>query len=353
MSNIRQFSSKEAIQEEACLWISRLDRGLRDDEKVSLDAWLAESQSHRSALLDSASLWDDMSVLNELSGLFPQYQTKREEPASPKRIESWWAVAATFLVVAIGAGFGAQHVWFSSPVELAYSQQNVSTGVGEQKNIVLSDGSSLHINTNSSVTIDFDENERHLVLLKGEAHFQVAHDSERPFVVTAGDNTVTAVGTAFNLQYLDDQAFELVVTEGKVLVKDRFSANNQRSSLFSSRPVAEEGLLMFAGEKATVQGDVDERENLSEGDINDDLAWQEGMIVFKGEPLQDALDEIGRYTSVRFTVIDDTLKNKRVAGFFKVGDIDGLLSTLESSFDVNHQRVGENRIHLSSQKNAS
>lgn len=71
MNNIRQFSSKEDIQEQACLWISRLDRGLNSDEKTELDAWLSESNAHRQALLDAASLWDDMSVLNELSGLFP------------------------------------------------------------------------------------------------------------------------------------------------------------------------------------------------------------------------------------------------------------------------------------------
>ena len=83
--------------------------------------------------------------------------------------------------------------------------------VGEQKNITLADGSKLHLNTDSIVTVDFTENARNIVLLRGEAHFDVAHDTSRPFTVTAGNNTVTAVGTAFNMQYVDDQAFDLVV----------------------------------------------------------------------------------------------------------------------------------------------
>ena len=115
--------------------------------------------------------------------------------------------------------------------------------------MTLADGSKLHLNTNSVVTVDFSSTARNIVLLKGEAHFEVAHDTSRPFSVTAGNNTVTAVGTAFNMQYVDDNAFELVVTDGKVLVKDRFKASSSNESLFTKRPVAEEGLLMFAVKK--------------------------------------------------------------------------------------------------------
>merc|ERR1712098_585776 len=112
----------------------------------------------------------------------------------------------------------------------------------------------------------------------------------------------------------DDNAFELVVTDGKVLVKDRFKASSSNESLFTKRPVAEEGLLMFAGEKATVQGKVEARESMSQNDIDDDLAWQQGMIVFKGEPLEAVLAEIGRYTPVRFNISDESLRKRRVAG---------------------------------------
>ncbi|MCZ8528071.1 FecR family protein [Alteromonas sp. PRIM-21] len=346
MNNIRQFSSKEDIQEQACLWVSRLDRGLKSDEKVELDTWLAESNAHRQALLDAASLWDDMSVLNELSGLFPQptarHTTKKR--ALPKN--AVWGIAATFLVMAIAIGVIVQRTWLNSTPEFAAVSQKVQTGVGEQKNVTLSDGSQLHLNTNSLVTVDFTSSARNIVLLKGEAHFEVAHDKTRPFSVTAGNNTVTAVGTAFNMQYVDDNAFELVVTDGKVLVKDRFKASSSNESLFGKRPVTEEGLLMFAGEKATVLGKVETRESMSQDEIDDDLAWQQGMIVFKGEPLESVLLEIGRYTPVRFHISDNSLRKRRVAGYFKVGDIDGLLSALESSFNITYEKVTETSIEL-------
>ncbi len=344
MNNIRQFSSKEDIQEQACLWISRLDRGLKSDEKTELDAWLSESNAHRQALLDAASLWDDMSVLNELSGLFPQ-PTSRQKKGNMSKT-AVWGIAATFLVMAIAVGVVVQRTWLNSTPEFAAVMQKVQTGVGEQKNVTLADGSKLHLNTNSVVTVDFSSTARNNVLLKGEAHFEVAHDKSRPFSVTAGNNTVTAVGTAFNMQYVDDNAFELVVTDGKVLVKDRFKASSSNESLFTKRPVAEEGLLMFAGEKATVQGKVEARESMSQNDIDDDLAWQQGMIVFKGEPLEAVLAEIGRYTPVRFNISDESLRKRRVAGYFKVGDIDGLLSALKSSFNINYEKVTETSIEL-------
>ncbi len=344
MNNISQFSSKEDIQELACLWISRLDRGLSDDEKVALDEWLSESNAHRQALLDAASLWDDMSVLNELSGLFPHPQT-REHNKGTRNKRIMWGMAATFFVLTVALSAIVQRVWFNSVPQFASVSDKVQTGIGEQKNVTLADGSKLLLNTNSVVTIDFSSNARNIVLLKGEAHFEVAHDKSRPFSVTAGNNTVTAIGTAFNMQYVDDNAFELVVTDGKVLVKDRFKVSSN-VSLFSNKPITEEGLLMFAGEKATVQGKLEERENLSQHDIDDDLAWQQGMIVFKGEPLEAVLAEIGRYTPIRFTLSDNALKKRRVAGYFKVGDIDGLLSALKNSFNIDYQKVTETSIEL-------
>jgi transmembrane sensor len=354
MNNIRQFSSKEDIQEQACLWISRLDRELSEDEKKQLDAWLAESPNHRKALMEAASLWDDMSVLNELSGLFPRHQNKTETRAHNRNnrregivTQARMSVAAAFLVMAIAVGVVIDRVWLEEPNVVAHMSEKIETGIGEQRNLVLSDGSTLLLNTNSRVTVDFSDEVRNIVLLKGEAHFEVAHDTTRPFTVTAGNNTVTAVGTAFNMQYVDDNAFELVVTDGKVLVKDRFSAFSSNQSLFSKAPVEGEGLLMFAGEKATVKGDVDARESLSQNDIDDDLAWQQGMIVFKGERLEAVLAEIGRYTQVHFQISDESLKSRRVAGYFKVGDIDGLLAALKNSFNIEYEKVSDTSIQLS------
>ncbi len=125
MNNIRQFSSKEDIQEQACLWISRLDRGLKSEEKTELDAWLSESNAHRQALLEAASLWDDMSVLNELSGLFPQPTSRQSAKKHSVSKSAMWGIAATFLVMAIAVGVVVQRTWLDATPEFAAVSQKV------------------------------------------------------------------------------------------------------------------------------------------------------------------------------------------------------------------------------------
>ncbi len=348
MSNIQQFSSKDDLQEQACCWISRLDRGLSEPERNALEGWVSASQSHRHALLEAASLWDDMSVLNELSGLFPQSKIKQDSSRVKRLVnQARWSVAAGFLLAVVGVGLIVNNVFIQHDVNVVQAVQQLRTGVGEQKNVALSDGSVVHLNTNTMLSVTFTADKRDIVLVRGEAHFKVAHDTQRPFTVTAGDNRVTAVGTAFNMQYVDDHAFELVVTEGKVVVKDRFSPYASGDALFSATAQHKDDALMVAGEKARVKGNIEARQNLTDTDINDDLAWQQGMIVFKGEPLESVLSEIGRYTSVRFSIQEPSLKQRRVAGYFRVGDIDGLLGALKNSFNIEHHRLGNDSIVLS------
>ena len=112
-------------------------------------------------------------------------------------------------------------------------------------------------------------------------------------------------------------------------------------------PIIDEGLLVFSGEKALVKTNISDRQSVTSEYMDDDLAWQKGMLVFKGETLDTVLDEITRYTPVRFQITDESLKNKRVAGYFKVGDIDALLNALESSFSIKNERVTEYTILLS------
>lgn len=346
MSNVSKFTSLDEISEQASLWISRIDRGLSEAEKQSLAAWLEDNATHRRVLTEMASLWDDMSVLNELSGLFPLKGSAQETRVRRVMNQARWSVAAGFMLMALAVGMMVDWSWMQAEPTHQLTQ-HTTTAIGEQKTVSLTDGSKVQLNTNTIINVDYSDGMRRIELVKGEAHFTVAHDSSRPFIVEAGDNTVTAVGTAFNMQYVSDKAFELVVTDGRVLVKERGASHSDDSALIlGAKPLAQEGLLMFSGEKATVDGKVTERESLTENAIDDDLAWQQGMIVFKGESLDKVLQEIGRYTPIKFELGDAQLKDRRVAGYFKVGDINGLLFALKSSFSIDSQRLSENTILL-------
>ncbi|TPV61822.1 DUF4974 domain-containing protein [Aestuariibacter sp. GS-14] len=345
MSNISQFNSKETIQAKACEWVAAIDRGISAEETVQLQHWLAANPSNQKMLFDMASLWDDMSVMHALQGLVTYQPRKKVRTASSRK----WLAAAALIAVSVTGALSWNMLPSIQPEEAVASvSQDSATNVGEQKTVLLADGSKVFLNTDSQIRVNFFPGFRQIELLKGEAHFDVAHDPARPFTVFAGDSSVTAVGTAFNMEYTQGKAFELVVTEGKVRVSQQTvsdattSAQRNRAPL----PIELEGVMVFAGEQALINKSVSARTALTQSEIAQSLAWQDGQIVFTGQELTKALDEISRYTRVKFVIDDKRIVDTRIAGYFRVGDINGLLAALQNSFDIQSYKDSEQNIHL-------
>ena len=183
MSNIKSFVSKEDIHQQACEWISKIDRGLSTQEKGQLSTWAATSETHRTMLFSIAELWDDLSALHELSGLFP---LRDKEPTQRKTFKdsTRWSIAAGFAMLVLGSASWLMHSQSGlNPEASVASVSRAETALGEQKPVTLSDGSVIHLNTNSLVYIDYSDDQRHITLARGEAHFDVAHDESRPLTV--------------------------------------------------------------------------------------------------------------------------------------------------------------------------
>lgn len=341
--------NKDAIQEQACLWVSKMDRSLSLEEKNDFIQWVNQSELHREILFDFARLWDDLSVLNELSALFPIEKQKAKRRAKSKLTRIAMA-ASIALAVLIGNYFH-----FAIPThEQSNNQQfteikNLKTVVGQQASFSLSDGSIIQLNTNSLVKINFSKDKRLLTLVKGEARFDVAKDKIRPFTVTVGNKSFTALGTIFNVEKKSEQEMELVVTEGKVLITKASEILDNISDAFAKLPRDQlPGILVQSGEKAIIEKDLQAPvQKVSLGQVQKDLAWQQGMLIFEGESLVDALKEVSRYTSTHFEITDPQLANIKVAGYFKAGDIEGLLQSLHSNFNITFEKTHRNSIRLS------
>ncbi len=352
MGNVTSFSSKQDIHAQACAWVSKLDRGLSQQEQIELQQWVAINEHHKTMLFEMAALWDDLSVMHELSGLFP-LQDKTNANSGINNKPSWHrhpiAIAASFVLfctMAIAWLVPMQTDRLEISTQHTVQQvQRESTQVGEQKTVSLADGSVLHLNTSTALEISYSEGRRDIRLLQGEAHFEVAHDQTRPFVVSAGSSQVTAVGTAFNVELVDNGALELLVTEGKVMVQDAQAA--AVPALDQNTTASFDTVFMVSGEAATfnAEGQLNKR-TLSLDKVQKALSWQQGILVFEGEPLKEALVEVSRYTDIDFALDDPSLETVRVAGFFKVGDIDGLLHALDSNFEIAHQKVSQDSILL-------
>lgn len=344
MSNIIEFPNRETIYDQASLWIARMDRELTAAEQQELAHWLAASEQHRSVLFEMAELWDKMDSLARLADLF-------QAPAKPVRQPRFYgAIAASvaFLAVVIGWNLAPQmptQLLSLLPFQVQVVDGVYETAVGEHSNVNLPDGSQLVLNTNSRVTVKYSDEHRLFLLERGEINIEVAHDKNRPLSVMAGNKVVQAVGTAFNVRLQTDNQVALLVTDGKVLVAQKTIPQTIDKIIAERLPAT--ALAVSKGEKITLGA---ERETIAKVDDNEivaKLSWRQGNLVFRGETLEEALVEINRYTSVQFEVADESIKQERIAGLFKAGDVDGLLAALEQNFNIHNQRLGSNKIRLS------
>src|SRR6266851_9607598 len=212
MSEIVKLRTRADIDEEAAVWIWRMDSAaVAVADRQAFDAWLRQDPRHRRAAAELSAVWGALDGLAE---------AKRDEKiatfANTAKLrllhhpQRWWfAAAAVLAAVAVGA------IWLQRGSEL----QTLATAVGQQRNVTLADGSTVTLNTNTILETDLRWHTREIYLCKGEAHFQVAHDRSRPFLVHAGDAVVRAVGTAFEVRVLTDQHVSVVVNEGRVEVQ--------------------------------------------------------------------------------------------------------------------------------------
>jgi len=352
MSNVSQFHTKEQIQEQACLWISRMDRGLSPTEQRELVIWCNQNAKHHSPLLEMASYWDDVSVLNELSGLFPLEKVKKSN--NKFAAIALAASAAIISLLSTNALIDQSFLPFIPSLhEQALTQtQTLKTPIGEQNSFTMSDGTHIQLNTNSIVEIAYTSTFRQLTLVQGEARFDVAKDKSRPFTVISGEKSFTALGTIFNVRKRDDREMELMVTEGRVLItKASETLEVIKQTLLTTNKNTQKsefpGILVVSGEKAIIAKHVETPvKKVSLDQVQRDLAWQQGMLIFDGEPLSSALAEVSRYTSNQFEVSDPKIANIKVSGYFKANDVDGLLASLKSNFNINYSKSSGSKISL-------
>ena len=318
MKNVHDFPTQEELYDEASAWLAKLDRGLSSSEKEDLLAWMGADKKRESILFSMAKLWDQMDSLTRLSELFPQ-------PVH-HRTGSSRLVFATSAIAMVVAAVGILALFVNNPISFlrddtasitAASTAIYETAVGEQSNVSLPDGTKVLLNTNTRLNVDYTEQYRLLVLERGEVNIQVAPDKDRPLKVIAAGNIVEAVGTVFNLEISRDQTIELVVTEGKVsvsLYKEPRKNDGNTEVVGSTVPIS--SVTVSAGEQLLLGLPDSEVEVIEPEEIEVRLSWKDGNLIFRGESLEEAVEEISRYTSVEFVFLDDSLKTIRIAGLF-------------------------------------
>jgi transmembrane sensor len=356
MNNITQMPDKGGVYDDASFWTAKLERGLTSLEEVELKKWLKQDSSNQAVLFEMTQQWDNMDALSCLSDIFPHTTQKTSKPQSkPVLAIAASIIFALFTVALSYTWFGQdaeENVLSDSSQESNFDLVDYETAIGELSSVVLPDGTTILLNTNTLVSVAYTPTERLIRLQRGELHVKVTHNPLRPLRVSAKSHVVEAVGTAFNVKLTENQGVELLVTDGKVLVaeleksvKKQYSPRQASAQALSNT----QSLAVSAGEEVLLGSEHQELMMVDPEDIAVKLSWQEGNLIFTGESLQEAMAEVGRYTSTEFVFLDDKAKAVRIAGHFKAGDLETLLVTLRDSFEINYKQVSGSRVELGSQ----
>ncbi|HWK54818.1 MAG TPA: FecR domain-containing protein [Hyphomicrobiales bacterium] len=341
---------REAVRDQACAWLVRIDEGASEEDMSRLVQWLEEDPLHVSMLINMAAMWDQAEILAELSEIFP-LEEKSVSLRSNPRTGTSWAFAAFAAIMLLG---GVLVGWRSLDLWGYHLDEDYETAIGERRQIDLPDGSIVTLNTNTKAHFSFDRRTRTVILDHGEGFFTVAKDKTRPFRVYAGARVVEAVGTAFTVQRNDGKQLEVLVTEGKVNLfelagaKDESGQPEDHERLpLKQETTADSVIPLAAGERLTIAQEAQkiEREQLQPDEMEVKLAWRVGMLVFQGDSLETVLREVSRYTTVKLEA-DEGIRNIQIEGLFRAGDIDGLLIAMEKNFNLRSQRIGEDQIRL-------
>lgn len=186
-----------------------------------------------------------------------------------------------------------------------------ATGIGESRSIALADGSHVSLNADSRIDVRYGWLSRDLILSRGDAEFRVAHDSWRPFTVSAAHVAVRAVGTRFAVSERRQETV-VALSEGMVELRDR-SGDVQRT--------------LVAGSKAVATGNATIRQ-LGKLDPVQDLGWQRGLIVLDDITLAEAADRFARYSPVTVAFDEPSLGRIRVSGMYRTRDLDSFLNAV-------------------------
>jgi transmembrane sensor len=331
----------DPVHEAAAEWVVRLqDTQVSLEDTLAWQSWMKEDRRHAEAF----------ARVEEVTRFVREARPPRERSSGALQADSYdgsvtlseWAahrgiarrrlamhryalaVAASAALVAI-----ALVVWRGVGVHRG-SNTVVSTPVGENRTVSLEDGSRIVLGGNTTLAVSMSKDTRAIELSRGEAFFVVARDEARPFKVSAGNATVVAVGTEFNVRRARDRAVVSVV-EGRVIVEPV----SQWVPMFVLREFKPKirPVHLDAGQQ-TVAGSAGIELASAIEDAGTVTSWQNGRLAFRLQPLRDVLEDVNRYAPRPISIDDESIGTLVITGTVASDNVAGWLSSLERGFGL-------------------
>ena len=306
--------------EDAADWVDRLN-GLTEPERRELDAWLAASPINAVAFNRMHRMLSDPALIAAADQVRaapaePIPLRAAPRPAPRRRGLAYGLIAASLVgLVAVGVSLVARPPGGGSrEAPLVFA-----TNIGARSDYGLSDRSVVHLNADSRLSVRYGPARRDLTLEKGDAMFDVAKNHDRPFVVTAGGATVTAVGTSFEVERVGE-ATEVHVFEGVVKVASRDAPAR----------LVRKGEWLLVGEARQ-----------SAGVFAPDQTWRSDWLVAEQTPLKVVVARLNRYSPDQIVVRDAALGELKVTGRFRLSRPSDAVAMISALLGVDASRGGQ------------
>jgi transmembrane sensor len=324
--NSRATPETEAIREQAEHWfLRRRAPDCSAEERHACDAWINASPEHAAAYLRTQMLWDDLDLLADDPEIARWRAEVRVNETPPKRRFLGWAIGLSFAVLSACLALGLRYQQSESPRPAA---KEYATTPGEQRVLALEDGSHLTLNTDTRIRVRMDAKSRDVELLRGEALFDVAHETERPFHVRTGDITVTDIGTSFDI-HNDATTTQITLISGLAEVTRNGDTN---------------AVELTPGDQLVSDTSTWHKQTVS--DLASVTEWTSGHLVFHATPLRDAVAKINRYDKGRIVIADRSLETLQISGDFRIGNAQAFARALQSAFPIRAETTPDGETHL-------
>jgi ferric-dicitrate binding protein FerR (iron transport regulator) len=324
---IFKMEEKETIDQ---LIIRYLDGSVTKEELHRLESWALESGENLRTFREQKNLWDASLRLKLSEEEALKRMLGRINHGSKHSFWFYWQKTAAILFLPLLLGsIGYFIAEKSSSVESEVRFHEVVAAYGSVTSIELPDGSKVWLNTGSMLKYPdkFNSSNRQ-VYLTGEAYFEVHSDTVSPFFVQTPYFTVKATGTRFNIRSLAREDHPSVtLLEGKVQVQN-FNEGDRKSASSSLKP---NQLLVMDTLSGALQ--------ISDEDPYKHVAWKEGKLVFRNDPLDVVVSRINQQYNADIEIEGESLKEFRYRATFSNESLDEILRLLKLSSPIEYREI--------------
>lgn len=339
-------NKKLTTQEQAAYYVTRIHSGeLSAQEEREILAWRKLNSQNETEFQTMLNLWD---LSNSL------YQPVKSKYARKRRYAFWGlSTAATIAISALliytlnplvnpsdapselpvvsvqENNDTYQDVTESTPEVPKVERRYVMTESGEVDTVGLSDGTSVTLNTKTVLQVAFNENERNVILLEGEAFFDVTSDPSRPFIIDTGSQKIRVIGTKFNVRKSNGDV-RVAVVEGTVSVS-RSQRTDQEEGVDAETAT---DYVLNAGSVGSFSETAEVVVPSSFEQVTDAQSWRQGVFRFDEERLEVVVKEFNRYRTRKLRIVDSEAADLRISGVFHFGRGEGLVEALRATLPI-------------------